>query len=669
MNKAYLTAGFFLIATSQAQVPPTEANLRAGILAGGLLQFSGPGTITLSTPIIVATDATVDAGTNAVKIDGQNLTQIFSVNSGAKLTLKNLTVANGLSQGVNGTSAAPNGGPAFGGAIRNNGGTVTISNCSFTNNYARGGSGYLAPLAPIFNVGYGGTAAGGAIWQSSGSLSIEGSTFIVNSAIAPGQSQGFSTGFGGAIYADAGSIGITNSTFTFSSCNSGGLSGIPGTKAGDSGGGVICMINGAVTVDSSSFITNLCHAGGNSQAYGGAILVANGSLNVSAAYFSGNTAFGGTAVFYHALPDSPGLPAYGGAISVGTNVAATLSASTLQGNIAKGGRRGSSNNLGMDGTGYGGGLFNAGAASVVNCTFSANLSTNDFLAGSPFPSHNTQEGGAIYNVGTIGITNSTIVANISKTSVLKSLAGTMTVKNTLFADNAGSAEADFVDAGNNLSADTIPTLTASSSQNNVQLKLGALADYGGPTPTYPLLAGSPAINAADDAAAPATDQRGHTRPFGSHADVGAFESSPPFTILGKINGYVNNSTTATLGSITVPVDASGNFLIQNAPQGSSSIQFAATNTLFRPNPLTFDVQANLTPEARAFAFNALAYDPDLGTPSFTFAGHASETWEFDASNNFLNWTAIHTNTFSTDSLYSMELTNLTFPAFLRGIKK
>jgi hypothetical protein len=51
-----------------------------------------------------------------------------------------------------------------------------------------------------------------------------------------------------------------------------------------------------------------------------------------------------------------------------------------------------------------------------------------------------------------------------------------------------------------------------------------LAGNGGPTQTHALLAGSPAIDAADDGSAPATDQRGVARPQGQHADIGAYEA-------------------------------------------------------------------------------------------------------------------------------------------------
>ena len=57
----------------------------------------------------------------------------------------------------------------------------------------------------------------------------------------------------------------------------------------------------------------------------------------------------------------------------------------------------------------------------------------------------------------------------------------------------------------------------------VQPLLGPLADNGGPTQTHALLAGSPAIDAGDDTAAPATDQRGVARPQGARSDIGSVE--------------------------------------------------------------------------------------------------------------------------------------------------
>ncbi len=64
-------------------------------------------------------------------------------------------------------------------------------------------------------------------------------------------------------------------------------------------------------------------------------------------------------------------------------------------------------------------------------------------------------------------------------------------------------------------------------------KLGALGDYGGYTQTIPLLTGSSAIDAGDNASCPATDQRGITRPQNNACDIGAYEveyAGPAVTI-------------------------------------------------------------------------------------------------------------------------------------------
>jgi len=56
--------------------------------------------------------------------------------------------------------------------------------------------------------------------------------------------------------------------------------------------------------------------------------------------------------------------------------------------------------------------------------------------------------------------------------------------------------------------------------------LGTLQDNGGQTDTRALGVGSPAIDAGDSTACPATDQRGIAR-YGAACDIGAFEYVPP----------------------------------------------------------------------------------------------------------------------------------------------
>jgi len=96
--------------------------------------------------------------------------------------------------------------------------------------------------------------------------------------------------------------------------------------------------------------------------------------------------------------------------------------------------------------------------------------------------------------------------------------------NTLLATNGpgGNVHYTINDLGHNLSSDSSGNLT-NASLNNTNPKLSPLARNGGPNLTIALLAGSPAIDAANTTAAPATDQRGFPRPSGHAADIGAFE--------------------------------------------------------------------------------------------------------------------------------------------------
>ena len=67
--------------------------------------------------------------------------------------------------------------------------------------------------------------------------------------------------------------------------------------------------------------------------------------------------------------------------------------------------------------------------------------------------------------------------------------------------------------------------------SNTNPVLGPLGYHGGPVMTLPLLPGSPAIDAGDDAACPPTDARGVPRPFGAHCDIGAYEANWPLYYL------------------------------------------------------------------------------------------------------------------------------------------
>ncbi len=143
-------------------------------------------------------------------------------------------------------------------------------------------------------------------------------------------------------------------------------------------------------------------------------------------------------------------------------------------------------------------------------------------------------GGAIRTNENTTILNSTIVGNTAG-FVGGGLAGGAKVKNTIIANNTGGNEWDIqqnctdvvTNQGGNIQ---YPQKTTGNwndyecfgSQTAVNPKLMALGNYGGPTQTMALQAGSPAVNGGVNSGCPATDQRGYLRQDGQ-CDVGAFE--------------------------------------------------------------------------------------------------------------------------------------------------
>jgi hypothetical protein len=155
----------------------------------------------------------------------------------------------------------------------------------------------------------------------------------------------------------------------------------------------------------------------------------------------------------------------------------------------------------------------------------------------------SSNGGGIANSGSVTVTNSTFFAN--STNINGGLGGgiltngsSATVTNTLLAGNTASsghgpdAFGAFISHGGNLigivdataSGFTQPTDQTGTPASPLNPLLGTLGTYGSTngTQTFPLLPGSPAINAATSTGAPATDQRGKPR-LGA-PDIGAFES-------------------------------------------------------------------------------------------------------------------------------------------------
>ncbi len=185
-------------------------------------------------------------------------------------------------------------------------------------------------------------------------------------------------------------------------------------------------------------------------------------------------------------------------------------------------------------------------------------------------SHN-QSWMSVFNNGTLMINASTIADTIwfsksdgGSTSIsigvfngdFLRIVGVTKVKNSIIARNSTDIRGEFISEGYNLignignfsqglgfvhgkNGDQVGTWNAP-----IDPKLGELKDNGGPTWTRALLAGSPALNAANPYDRPQTDQRGIDR--GSRPDIGAYENA----------AAIARSDSATVrrgGSITIPV--------------------------------------------------------------------------------------------------------------------
>jgi Ca2+-binding RTX toxin-like protein len=217
---------------------------------------------------------------------------------------------------------------------------------------------------------------------------------------------------------------------------------------------------------------------------------------------------------------------FGGGVE-NANGSLTVRSSTITGNSAA----------------EGGGISNRhdqpSADTIVNSTITGNQATEYAGGGVWFE--------APFDNATIDVRSSTISGN-SATDPTGGGGGGFwtngdgaTLTNTIVADNSGPIRPDvqtssiYTSASASFSLIENPDGAAITGGPNIfgqDPKLGALGDNGGPTPTIPLLNGSPALDAGASVGV-ASDQRGAPRPFdlaglgpaagGDNADIGASE--------------------------------------------------------------------------------------------------------------------------------------------------
>jgi len=141
----------------------TEASVRAALAEDGAVTFACDGTIALSRSLEITNNTVLDASGRNIVLDGQGTNRVFYVAPGANLALTNLIVWRGRA--------------TAGGGLLNDGGEVTLANCTFAGNSAVG----LAGADGIGNSVTAGTDSEAGAIQNKGTLEALNCFFLTNS--------------------------------------------------------------------------------------------------------------------------------------------------------------------------------------------------------------------------------------------------------------------------------------------------------------------------------------------------------------------------------------------------------------------------------------------------------------------------------------------------------
>ncbi|HWI62691.1 MAG TPA: DUF11 domain-containing protein, partial [Symbiobacteriaceae bacterium] len=397
------------------------------------------------------------------------------------------------------------------------------------------------------------------------------------------------------------------------------------TAQGDGGG--LTLTNtpgnaaGRATITKSVITNNRASAG-----IGGGIFIGTTTpFTITDSVISNNEAFDGPT----GVGAGAGIFVFG---PVSAGAQSSISGSTISGNIAHGnGADGgglystaallvsnstfSGNQSGRDGGGYYSSLEPGKAVTLTNVTFSGNTAAgkgggfaqNVFSSGSP--------------AMTVTITNVTATGNRAADGGglhMKSGAGVMTLRNTLvagnFLGNSGTANdvggtLDAASAHNLFGTGGAGGLTNGVNGNQVGVsnpRLGPLANNGGLTQTHALLAGSPALDAGNNAlTVGSTDQRGSARQADAAdanttatVDIGAFEAHPAVEDITDKSGMAGvplavtfNVGDAALGIGAVTATSSNPAMLPSLPVTGSGATRTLTLTATQAGTATITVTA------------------------------------------------------------------------------
>ncbi len=248
---------------------------------------------------------------------------------------------------------------------------------------------------------------------------------------------------------------------------------------------------GGIYNEGITSITDSTISGNKAEGGGGVFLTGSNTVNFSGVTLSGNRAIGG------------------GAISSRSGVTTNMVNSTISGNL---------------GDDVGAGFYSNGPGSLRFVTIANNV------AGADSPTAGA--GINVFPSGAVKVALKNVLLTGNKVG-WDSLAEPNGPANpaALASANCGYTGSSLAIASNgyNLSSDaSCTTLTQTADKNNLDPKIGALADNTGPTLTHALLAGSPALGAGGADPTVTLDQRGVARD--AVPDIGAYEEPTPVVV-------------------------------------------------------------------------------------------------------------------------------------------
>jgi hypothetical protein len=499
------------------------------------------------------------------------------------LTLQDLTLSGG--EALGGSSYLGGAGLGAGGAVYDQG-TLTLQRVTLNAGVAQGGGGGVS---------------------SGGQHALAGAG-MGSSASVPDPGGGFGDGFTPpAVGSSTGAPGgtLAGNTVAYGG-GGGGIGGQPGAAyTGGGGGATGTGTGGAGGRNSGSSPTPVGGDGSGGGGYdvfsGGAIAGASGggfgSAGGSGDNLSGGVAGGGGGVGggggdAYAQGGGGGGFGGGGGTDGGYGGGGGFGGGGGAGGGTAGfggGAGGGFNGGGGAGAGLGGAVFvHGGVLAAVNSTFAGNSATGGTPSSNGGAGHGY--GGAIFDLnGAVTLTNSTVAGNVADQGGALYVLGydadsanmgtdpaTATLQNSILSgslDHGGNLYSDLIvnapasdeiaqtnyDSGG-VTADAHNIVvtpwfqgnaTHTVSASSAAPLLGPLAFNGGPGMfTLAPMPGSPALGAADAGVAPATDERGVSRPSGGPTDLGAVQDGLMLTVTQPVNGatYLQGQTVSAVYS-------------------------------------------------------------------------------------------------------------------------